>query len=81
MVGLKIVNADALSSVETVLIAQLPPDFERIVHQERILRTYLFDFFTRSECLWNKGVTFNSFNLLHSFHLLYEGGLVYKEKV
>lgn len=46
MVGLKIVNADALSSVETVLIAQLPPDFERIVHQERILRTYLFDFFT-----------------------------------
>ena len=46
LVGFKIVNIDALSSMETVLIAQLPPDFERIMHQERILKTYLFDFFT-----------------------------------
>lgn len=80
-VGLKIVNIDAFSSAETPLTAQLPPGSERITHPERILQTYLFDFFTRSERLRNKGVTFNSFNFLHSLHLLDQGGLVYKEKV
>lgn len=46
------------------------------MQRKKILKSYLFDFFARSECLWNKRVTFNCFNFFDSFYLLNETGLI-----
>lgn len=39
-------------------------------------KMYLFDFLTRPEGLWDEGVALDGFDLLHSPHLVNEGGLV-----